>query len=118
MARKPAGRWLLERAPCPAPHPEPRGHATDHLRVGGSAREPVRTDAEEQSAATLCRDHGCNAVSLPSARLGSGAHDRGWAVQCWQIHIARPDRGAVVPVSECPGLLLRQRLQLMDVDGG
>jgi len=49
-------------------------------------------------------------------------HVRIWDTPWWWArpvpvnHIARPHRGAVVPVSECPGLLLRQRLQLMDVD--
>src|SRR5260221_7996852 len=118
MARNATGRWLFERTPCPAPHPEPCGYAADHVCVGGPAREPVCPDVEEQSAATLCRDNGCNALSLPSARFGSGTHRRGGPIQRRQVHLTGPNRGAVVPVSECPGFLLRQRLQLMVADPG
>ena len=74
MARFAARRRLLECPPRPSAHAESGRHAADHLGMGRPAGEPVRPDAEEQSAPAVRGDQRRDAVPLQPACFRSRPH--------------------------------------------
>src|SRR4051794_6818993 len=73
---------------------------SDHLGLGGSPREPIAVNAEEEPAAAVCGNHRRNTVPGEPPRVGPRSHANVRTVRCWQVYGTRADRRPVVPVDQ------------------